>query len=43
MCVKGREAPSFDEIVKSYEKFIPEADRPKPPTEGDAKPGRQCS
>src|SRR6188768_1916245 len=35
---EGREAPSFDEIVKSYEKFIPEADRPKPPTEGDAKP-----
>ena len=34
---EGREAPSFDEIVKSYEKFIPEADRPKPPTEGDAK------
>ena len=36
---EGREAPSFDEIVKSYEKFIPESDRPKPPTEGDAKPG----
>ncbi len=34
---EGREAPSFDEIVKSYEKFIPEADRPKPPTEGDQK------
>jgi mono/diheme cytochrome c family protein len=27
---EGREAPSFEEIVKSYEKFIPEADRPKP-------------
>ena len=26
---EGREAPSFEEIVKSYEKFIPEADRPK--------------
>ena len=26
---EGRDAPSFDEIVKSYEKFIPEADRPK--------------
>ncbi|MEX5216741.1 MAG: nitric oxide reductase [Nitrospira sp.] len=26
---EGREAPSFDDIVKSYEKFIPEADRPK--------------
>jgi cytochrome c2 len=34
---EGREAPSYDEIVKSYEKFIPESDRPKPPTEGDAK------
>jgi mono/diheme cytochrome c family protein len=26
---EGREPPSFEEIVKSYEKFIPEADRPK--------------
>jgi mono/diheme cytochrome c family protein len=26
---EGRESPSFEEIVKSYEKFIPEADRPK--------------
>lgn len=26
---EGREAPSFEEIIKSYEKFIPEADRPK--------------
>ncbi|MEK6532247.1 MAG: c-type cytochrome, partial [Nitrospirota bacterium] len=26
---EGRDAPSFDDIVKSYEKFIPEADRPK--------------
>ncbi len=26
---EGREAPSYEEIVKSYEKFIPEADRPK--------------
>ena len=26
---EGKEAPSFEEIVKSYEKFIPEADRPK--------------
>ena len=26
---EGREAPSFEEITKSYEKFIPEADRPK--------------
>ena len=26
---EGRDAPSFEEIVKAYEKFIPEADRPK--------------
>jgi cytochrome c2 len=26
---EGIDAPSFEEIVKSYEKFIPEADRPK--------------
>jgi len=26
---EGRDAPTFEEIVKSYEKFIPEADRPK--------------
>lgn len=26
---EGVEPPSFEEIVKSYEKFIPEADRPK--------------
>ncbi|MBI5411516.1 MAG: nitric oxide reductase [Nitrospirae bacterium] len=26
---EGKEAPSYEEIVKSYEKFIPEADRPK--------------
>ncbi len=26
---EGRESPSFEEITKSYEKFIPEADRPK--------------
>jgi mono/diheme cytochrome c family protein len=26
---EGKEAPSFDDIAKSYEKFIPEADRPK--------------
>ena len=36
---EGREAPGFDEIVKSYEKFIPESDRPKPPTEGDKAAG----
>jgi cytochrome c2 len=27
---EGKEAPSFDEIKASYEKFIPEADRPSP-------------
>lgn len=26
---EGRDAPSFEEMIKSYEKFIPEADRPK--------------
>jgi cytochrome c2 len=26
---EGRDAPTYEEIVKSYEKFIPEADRPK--------------
>ncbi len=26
---EGRESPSYEEIIKSYEKFIPEADRPK--------------
>ena len=26
---EGRDAPSYEEITKSYEKFIPEADRPK--------------
>jgi cytochrome c2 len=34
---EGREAPSFEEIVKSYEKFIPEGDRPKK-TEETGKP-----
>lgn len=36
---EGREAPGFDEIVKAYEKFIPESDRPKPPSEGDKAAG----
>jgi hypothetical protein len=27
---EGADAPSYDEIIKSYEKFIPEAERPKP-------------
>ena len=26
---EGRDAPSYEDIIKSYEKFIPEADRPK--------------
>ncbi|HZS12000.1 MAG TPA: c-type cytochrome [Nitrospirales bacterium] len=26
---EGKEPPSFEDIIKSYEKFIPEADRPK--------------
>jgi len=26
---EGRDAPSYEEIIKSYEKFVPEADRPK--------------
>lgn len=26
---EGKEAPPYEEIVKAYEKFIPEADRPK--------------
>jgi len=26
---EGKDAPSFEEITKAYEKFIPEADRPK--------------
>ena len=26
---EGKEPPSYEEIVKTYEKFIPEADRPK--------------
>ena len=30
---EGRDAPSFEEITKSYEKFIPEADRPKQQTD----------
>ena len=26
---EGKDAPSYEDIIKSYEKFIPEADRPK--------------
>nr|MBI3612184.1 c-type cytochrome [Nitrospirota bacterium] len=33
---EGKEAPSFEEVTKSYEKFIPEADRPK---QQEDKPG----
>lgn len=33
---EGKEAPSFEEITKAYEKFIPEADRPK---QQEDKPG----
>lgn len=33
---EGKEAPSYDEIVTSYEKFIPEADRPKAGGEEEA-------
>jgi hypothetical protein len=35
---EGKEAPTFEEIIKSYEKFIPEAERPKPQTEQAAGP-----
>ncbi len=37
---EGVEPPSFDEIVKSYEKFVPEADRPK---QADDKPAGATS
>jgi mono/diheme cytochrome c family protein len=33
---EGKEAPSYEEIVKAYEKFIPESDRPK---QQEDKPG----
>ena len=33
---EGVDAPTFEEIVKSYEKFIPEADRPKQQEEATA-------
>ena len=36
---EGRESPTFEEIVKSYEKFIPEADRPKPQEDAPAGAG----
>ncbi|HBR52410.1 MAG TPA: nitric oxide reductase [Nitrospira sp.] len=37
---EGVEPPSFDEIVKSYEKFVPEAERPK---QADDKPAGATS
>lgn len=33
---EGMEAPPFEDLVKSYEKFIPESDRPKQAEEGAA-------
>lgn len=35
---EGKEPPTYEEIIKSYEKFIPEADRPKPQEEKAAGP-----
>jgi cytochrome c2 len=35
---EGIEAPSYEDIIKSYEKFIPEADRPKMEEEKAAGP-----
>ena len=35
---EGKEAPAFEEIVKSYEKFIPEDQRPKPQAEAATGP-----
>jgi mono/diheme cytochrome c family protein len=35
---EGKEPPSFEEIIKSYEKFIPEGDRPKPQAEAATGP-----
>lgn len=35
---EGKEAPPFEEIIKSYEKFIPEDQRPKPQAEQAAGP-----
>ncbi|GKS59116.1 hypothetical protein YTPLAS18_26430 [Nitrospira sp.] len=36
---EGKEAPSYEEIVASYEKFIPEADRPAESKGDDKKEG----
>ncbi len=35
---EGKDAPSYEDIIKSYEKFIPEADRPKQQAEQAAGP-----
>jgi cytochrome c2 len=35
---EGRDAPPFEDLVKSYEKFVPEADRPKQEEEKAAGP-----
>lgn len=36
---EGKESPGYDAIVASYEKFIPEADRPKASEEGEGGKG----
>ena len=36
---EGRDAPTYEEIIKSYEKFIPEAERPKPQEDAPAGAG----
>ncbi len=36
---EGKDAPSFEDISKSYEKFIPESDRPKQANPDDEKKG----
>ena len=38
---EGKEAPSYEEIIASYEKFIPEADRITETSEDDAGSGRR--
>jgi cytochrome c2 len=36
---EGKEPPSYEDIIKSYEKFIPEADRPKQAEDDGKKKG----
>jgi cytochrome c2 len=36
---EGKEPPSYEEIIKAYEKFIPEADRPKQAEDDGKKKG----